>query len=179
MLDTPSGSGLGMAELKQGTLCATWVWSLTGMALVAPPGGCVSQDCEACCGAQRLVGGGLEHSLLTLPDILPGSAAPCGDVWICKLVEQPKQPAERVLQIQRSVLIPMIRAYKACSTDALLVVADLPPLDLVLDARVAYTCLIIPRRASCPVVPSLQEIIRLSGLLATESSATASARKAI
>ncbi|BES87385.1 Reverse transcriptase (RNA-dependent DNA polymerase) [Nesidiocoris tenuis] len=66
-----------------------------------------------------------------------------------------KKAREKVQTIQRMALIPLTKAYRTAATAALQVVAGTPPLDLVLDARVAYCAIKWPERVLATVRPEL------------------------
>ena len=70
-----------------------------------------------------------------------------------------KAQREHVLRMQRSVLIAITKAYRTCSTIALQVLAGAMPLDLVLDARVAYVATTNPSRVCVPLRPELAAIL--------------------
>ncbi|CAB0011020.1 unnamed protein product, partial [Nesidiocoris tenuis] len=73
-------------------------------------------------------------------------------------------PSKRVRMkmesIQRMALVPLTKGYRTAATAALQVIAGMPPLDLVLDARVAITKVKHPQRTCVKVRPDLEAHIR-------------------
>ncbi|CAB0017151.1 unnamed protein product, partial [Nesidiocoris tenuis] len=91
------------------------------------------------------------YSSVFMPTVLYAA----GNWW-----SRPSQRIRNVVQqIQRAALVPVCRAYRTTSTAALQVLAGEPPLDLVLDARVAVCSVKSPARTSAVVRSELQAVI--------------------